>query len=94
MTTEDARRILNFWEVIDRLDPLPDPWRQTAMTCFQVEKMVAAQYASAGAKYEITKYEDFMPPQYSPELKPQKRAKKKQTADDQIKALEGRFKNG
>lgn len=92
MTSDEARRILNFWEALDRVDPLPDPWRESAMVCYQIEKVVAAQYASAGAKYEMTKYEDFMPPQYT-RLEKKKVKKGKQGPEDQIKALDSKFRN-
>ena len=82
---EDAGRILDFWEVIDRVDPLPDPWMQTAMICEQIERGNAIELAKTGSDVEITDYKAFMPPRWVAPPTPVKQA---QSREDQCKALD------
>lgn len=70
MTRPDARRILNFWEAVDTVWPLPDPWTQSAMICSELSKGQSLQWAELGQKVPSETFETFMPPRYKPADKP------------------------
>lgn len=87
MCQEDAKRILDFWEVMDRVDPLPDPWLQTATICEQIEQLSCVQLATMGGTApEPERYPAFMPPRW---LRPENLGKRPaQSREEQLKALE------
>lgn len=69
MTRPDARRILNFWEAVDSVWPLPDPWTQSAMLCSELSKGQSLQWSQLGQKVPAEGYESFMPQRYKPAKK-------------------------
>lgn len=89
MTRPEARRILNFWEAVETVWPLPDPWAQTAMVCHQLSKGHALQMATVGQDYEVLPPEHFMPPRFKRTGPPVAPA---QPADEQAKTLDSAFK--
>jgi hypothetical protein len=91
MTRPEARRILNFWEAVDSVWPLPDPWTQSAMVCSELSKVQALQWAEIGQKVPSESYEKFMPPRYKPAAKPS--LPPVQSAKDQAAILDKVFGN-
>ena len=88
MSGEHAKRILDFWEVIDRIDPLPDPWVQTAVICETIERGNTLQVVSAtGKEQEVPEYGDFMPPRW---IRPPKAVEPPQSREEQLRILDGK----
>ncbi len=84
MTLPESTRILDFWQSVDVVDPIPDPWAQTAEICFQLERLIAMK---CGSEYKVKSKERFYPPQYKPEIY----VPPVQTAQEQIDALDKGF---
>lgn len=90
MSTVDSR-VIDFWDAIDRVDPLPDPWMQNAQVCMQLDRIAMLQVANAGGEYELRELADFMPPQWLP---PPVVSEATQSAEEQCKALDSQFERG
>jgi hypothetical protein len=78
LTGEDAKRILDWWEAYDRVEPLPEPWLQTAVVCHELAKTQATIMASQGAKIketDIRTWQSFMPPRWRPPPKKKRPAR-------------------
>lgn len=87
LTTDDAGRILDWWEAYDRINPLPDSWVQTASLCERVERLGYMVQAFAGAKVshdDIRSWQSFMPPRFVAD----KQRPKAQSPDEQRKIIE------
>jgi hypothetical protein len=83
--------VLDFWDAIDRVDPLPDTWMQNAQICTQLDRIASLMSAQGGVEYELSELADFMPPQWLPPPAP---PEKPQSAEDQCKALDSQFERG
>lgn len=73
LTTDDAKRILDWWEAFDRINPLPNEWMQTSLICHELARTQATVMASQGAKIgkdDVRTWESFMPPRWRPPPKP------------------------
>jgi hypothetical protein len=78
------RRVLDFWEAVDRVDPLPDSWRQTAKLCSVTDQLISVELARGGGEWEPRSAEDFMPPQWT---RPPEELPRQQTAEEQLAVL-------
>lgn len=87
---EDAGRILNFWEAIETVWPLPDTWQQTALVCHQLSRGLAVSAAVAGKTLEIEPPDSFMPARWKPRSKTA--IAPRQSATDQVATLDSIFK--
>ncbi len=56
------KHVLDFWDAVDAVDPLPEPWRQTAMTCEMLSHVRATISAGSGVATKLQTSRDFMPP--------------------------------
>lgn len=69
LVTDDAKRILDWWEAFDRINPLPNAWMQTAMVCHELSRTQATVLASQGAKIgsdDVREWQSYMPPRWRP----------------------------
>jgi hypothetical protein len=82
------RRILDFWEAYDRIEPLPDTWAQSAQVCTQLEKIATYILATNGQEYTPTPYKDFMPARWE---EPPKPVPRKQSAEEVAAELDRAF---
>lgn len=66
MTTEEASRILDFWEAAQTVVPVPNPWMQSASVCYEVAELRQTLLGLFGGERTDPKPEDFLPPTYKP----------------------------
>lgn len=85
MIGEDATRILDFWEAIETVYPLPDTWAQTSLICHQLSKGQTVQMATKGQSWKTEPIEAFMPATYKPVVK---HVDPPQSAEDQCATLD------
>jgi hypothetical protein len=88
MSEPSAKRILDFWQSIDRVDPLPDSWSESAQLCMQLEKLIAIVSASNGVDYTPSEYANFMPPRWE---QPPKRKSRPLTAEEEAARIDRGF---
>jgi len=89
MLQEDASRILDFWEGVDRVNPLPDHWQQTAVICSELSRVIQTIVAVNGGKIDPISYTEFMPPRWR---RPDAKVEKAILSDDDLaKALDAKF---
>lgn len=88
LVRDDAKRILDWWEAFDRINPLPDPWVQTATSCFEMASIQRVLLAVNGVKTddsEVPSWQDWMPPRYKPGKRPKP---KEQSPEEQREVAE------
>lgn len=85
----DAQRVLDWWEAVDRIWPLSDPWHQTAQVSSMIDKLTCALYTTNGVQGQVPKpFEHHMPARY---VAPKGPLPKAQSNEAQIAAVHGAF---
>lgn len=80
------KRILDFWEAVDRIDPLPDPWLQTSLICQEIRRIADIEIAKGTGEVTPSDYTDFMPSRWLGSAKPS--GTEAQSAEEQSRILD------
>lgn len=61
---EIPKRVLDFWEAFDMVEPVGEQWSQTAQLSTLFHQLINVNLASAGVKSDPIDFESHMPPRY------------------------------